>query len=76
MRNTKSINNETNNNINRHSLSIESENRESLIKTDTYFSKPKQFVYNKSIEYWLVTLGLAIGFGSFWRFPYLIYSNG
>ncbi len=32
--------------------------------------------YEKPIEYWLLVIGYAIGYGSFWRFPYLIYSCG
>lgn len=27
-------------------------------------------------EYWLVVLGLAIGFGCIWRFPYMVFRNG
>lgn len=36
----------------------------------------KNFYYKRPIEYWLILLGYAIGYGSFWRFPYLIYSCG
>ena len=34
------------------------------------------YKYDRPIEYWLVLIGYAIGYGSFWRFPYLIYSCG
>lgn len=34
------------------------------------------YKYEKPIEYWLLVIGYAIGYGSFWRFPYLIYSCG
>ena len=34
------------------------------------------YTYEKSVEYWLIILGFCIGYGSFWRFPYLIYSCG
>jgi hypothetical protein len=34
------------------------------------------YKYERPIEYWLVVIGLAIGYGSFWRFPYLVYSCG
>ncbi len=34
------------------------------------------YTYHRSIEYWLLLTGLAIGYGSFWRFPYLVYSSG
>ena len=27
-------------------------------------------------EYYLCTLGYAVGYGSLWRFPYLVYENG
>jgi len=36
----------------------------------------KNFRYDKPIEYWLILIGYAIGYGSFWRFPYLIYTCG
>ena len=34
------------------------------------------YTFEKSIEYWLLIIGFCIGYGSFWRFPYLIYSCG
>ena len=27
-------------------------------------------------EYYLCSLGCAVGYGSLWRFPYLVYENG
>ena len=36
----------------------------------------KDYSYDRPIEYWLIIIGYAIGYGSFWRFPYLIYSCG
>ena len=39
-------------------------------------SPEKPFKYNRGIEYWLVIIGYAIGYGSFWRFPYLVFSCG
>jgi hypothetical protein len=36
----------------------------------------KNFRYTRSIEYWLILIGYAVGYGSFWRFPYLIYTCG
>jgi len=35
-----------------------------------------RYKYEKPKEYWLLVIGYAIGYGSFWRFPYLIYSCG
>lgn len=35
-----------------------------------------QINWNKDIEYWLVSLGTAVGFGCIWRFPYIMYENG
>ena len=34
------------------------------------------FKYDREIEFYLLLIGFTIGYGSFWRFPYLIYSNG
>lgn len=34
------------------------------------------YKFQRPIEYWLMLIGYAIGYGSFWRFPYLIYSCG
>ena len=45
---------------------------------DYHFLDPDEstFKYSHPIEYWFVVIGLAIGYGSFWRFPYLVYSCG
>ena len=32
--------------------------------------------YDSYREYVLSLIGFAVGFGSFWRFPYLVYKNG
>ena len=32
--------------------------------------------FNNHFEYLLSVLGFTAGFGSVWRFPYLIYKNG
>ena len=32
--------------------------------------------YDTYYEYCLSLIGFAVGFGSFWRFPYLVYKNG
>ncbi|KRW98849.1 hypothetical protein PPERSA_04782 [Pseudocohnilembus persalinus] len=32
--------------------------------------------FNNYLEYVLTVLGFAAGFGSLWRFPYLVYKNG
>ena len=33
-------------------------------------------MFDNWIEYYLILFGYIIGYGSFWRFPYLIYTNG
>lgn len=33
-------------------------------------------IYNSFYEYIFSIVGITVGFGSFWRFPYLIYKNG
>lgn len=33
-------------------------------------------IYQNYFQYLLTMIGFAVGFGSFWRFPYLIYKNG
>lgn len=34
------------------------------------------FIYSNWIEFYLILIGYVIGFGSFWRFPYLVFTNG
>ena len=33
-------------------------------------------VYNNKWEYIMSAVGVCVGFGAFWRFPYLVYKNG
>ncbi|XP_067951409.1 sodium- and chloride-dependent betaine transporter-like [Watersipora subatra] len=39
-------------------------------------SKSKRATWGNSIEFFLSTLGYAVGYGNLWRFPYLCYRNG
>ena len=32
--------------------------------------------FERDIEYWMVALGTAVGFGCIWRFPYMVFRNG
>jgi hypothetical protein len=33
-------------------------------------------VYGNMWQYIMSVVGVCVGFGSFWRFPYLVYKNG
>ena len=35
-----------------------------------------RYVFETDNQYILLTLGFGIGFGSIWRFPYLVYEMG
>ena len=37
---------------------------------------PGEHHYDNYYEYCLSLIGFAVGLGSFWRFPYLVYKNG
>jgi hypothetical protein len=50
--------------------------REKIIVETKHDDDLKDFRYDRPIEYWLILIGYAIGYGSFWRFPYLIYTCG
>jgi SNF family Na+-dependent transporter len=39
-------------------------------------SEPQDHHFDNYYEYLLSLIGFAVGFGSFWRFPYLVYKNG
>jgi hypothetical protein len=47
-----------------------------LISPKKCMGNDKPFKFERGIEYWLMIIGYAIGYGSFWRFPYLVYSCG
>ena len=32
--------------------------------------------WGNNLEYYMAVLGFAAGFGSVWRFPYLVWKNG
>lgn len=32
--------------------------------------------FNNQFEFWLTSLGYAVGYGNIWRFPYMLYTNG
>ncbi len=55
--------------------SIERSMRQSLMDRKS-IPKDEHYNFKSPVEYWLVVIGLAIGYGSFWRFPYLVYSCG
>ena len=37
---------------------------------------PKRAEWGNHCEYFLTSLGLAVGLGNLWRFPYVAYSHG
>lgn len=34
------------------------------------------YIYSNSVEFYLILIGYVVGYGSFWRFPYLVFNNG
>ena len=38
--------------------------------------RPKRGQWNNHCEFFLSSLGLAVGLGNLWRFPYVCYMNG
>ena len=54
---------------------------ENYIQLDD-FNQRKQTKYRfteqniENVDYWLGIIGYAVGYGSFWRFPYLIHMCG
>jgi len=45
-------------------------------RTTLKFGTQEKLKWTSKIEYYLCTLGVAVGYGSIWRFPYLVYANG
>jgi SNF family Na+-dependent transporter len=37
---------------------------------------PKEIGFKNDLNYWLVCIGYAVGYGNVWRFPYLVFKNG
>jgi hypothetical protein len=64
------------NSVGRYSFNSESDFIQPLNVERTVNDERGHYKYERPIEYWLVVVGLAIGYGSFWRFPYLVYSCG
>lgn len=39
-------------------------------------TSPKRGEWGNHCEYFLTSLGLAVGLGNLWRFPYIAYTHG
>ena len=44
--------------------------------SDSSSGEPERGVYGNHCEFFLTSLGLAVGLGNIWRFPYIAYANG
>ena len=53
----------------------DSERSLELKKTDVVGAEPKREEFSNHCEFFLTSLGLAVGLGNIWRFPYVCYSN-
>ena len=49
--------------------------KESLEKNPV-IDEPERAAWGNHCEYFLSSLGLAVGLGNLWRFPYIAYQNG
>jgi SNF family Na+-dependent transporter len=52
------------------------ENAEDIISDDEDEKNNQRDRFGSDFEYMLSILGFAAGYGSLWRFPYLIFKNG
>jgi len=50
--------------------------RENLLNKLPISQDEERMSWGSNTEYYLSLIGFAVGFGSLWRFPYLVYENG